>query len=172
MSANDLTEYLRTRVSKRTKADFEEICRELAKTPTEQLREIVESFITREYGRLTDRVNVHIFQPAGYDQGAWRITIKLRNPEEMTWLGTQIPFPLPDLPKRLIRSDPEYVAIVFDTTTHEPALGGKFNGGEWRGHFYSNGCPESMNPTPISEVREAFTSTIMQRIGLFSTPPA
>lgn len=170
MAVDDLTEYLRTRVSSRLKADFDDICRELGKTPTEQLRELVASFVTREYGHLSDRINVHIFRPEGYDEGAWRVTIKLRDPKEMTWRGKQIPFHLPELEKRLIRSDDEYVAVVFDKQTNDPTLGGQFNDGEWRGHIYSNGCPESVNPITIYQVREALTLTITQTINLFSPP--
>jgi hypothetical protein len=165
---DDLTEYLRTRVSAQMKTDFDDICQALGKTPTEQLRELVSAFVTREYGSLNDRISVHIFRPAGYDYGVWRATVKLRNPAEMTWGGTPIPFHLPDLPKRRVHSDPEYLAVVFDPTTREPTLGGHFVGGEWRGHIYSNGCPERDNPTPILDVRAKLTSAVEQIIDRFS----
>ena len=168
MRDDDLTEYLRTRVSKQMKNDFDQICRGLGKTPTEQLRELADAFVKREYGRLSDRISVHISRPHGYDLGAWRALIRLRDPAEMTWGGAAIPFAFPPLPKRLVRSDPEYQAVVYHPETHEPALGGKFIDGEWRGHLYSNGCPEPENPTSIEEARAAITSTIEQIIRRFS----
>src|SRR5271166_2544660 len=136
-------EFIRARVSRRTKDDFDEICRELGKTPTEQMRELLEAFVRAEYGRLRDRLNVHIYHPADYAPEAWRVTMKLRDPTEMTWAGAPIPFPMPTVPMRLVASDdPGYVAITYGPN-HMPALGGKFVNGEWRGHLYSNGCPEA-----------------------------
>ena len=168
MRDDDLIEYLRTRVSRQMKNDFDEICRELGKTPTEQLRELADAFVKREYSRLKDRISVHLWRPAGYDYGAWRATIRLRDPVEMTWGGAAIPFVFPALPKRLIKSDPEYQAVVYDPATHQPSLGGKFVNGEWRGHLYSNGCPEPESPTSIEDAREAITSTIEEVIHRFS----
>jgi hypothetical protein len=167
--AEDLSEYLRTRVPPQTKADFAEICSELGKTPTEQLRELVEEFIKREYGRLNDRIAVHIFRPADYEDGAWRVTIKLRNPAEMIWGGRSLPFVLPALPNRRLQSDFEYRAIVFDPNTHKPYFGGEFSAGEWRGHLYSNGCPEGENPTSIEAVAAELTSTVLEVIDRFAS---
>ena len=147
-------EFIRARVSRRTKDDFDEICRELGKTPTEQMRELVEAFVRAEYGRLRDRLNVHIYHPADYAPEAWRVTMKLRDPTEMTWAGAPIPFPMPN---------PGYVAITYGPN-HMPALGGKFVNGEWRGHLYSNGCREVENPTSIEMVREALANTVMEQI--------
>jgi len=147
MNDTDKSEFLRARVSKQTKSEFEDICAELGKTATEQLREIIEAFVRREYGRLRDRVTVHIYHPAGYDPEAWRVTIKLRNPDEATWRGAAVPFALPNLQKRRISSDPEYMAVLF-SGNDQPDLGGKFVKGEWRGHLYSNGCLESENRLP------------------------
>ena len=162
MSTEDLTDYLRARVPKRTKDDFAAICETLGKTPTEQIRELIEEFIKREYGRLSDRIAVHIFRPADYEDGAWRVTIKLRNPAEMIWGGRSIPFALPALPKRRLQSDPEYRAIIFDG--HTPYFGGEFVTGEWRGHLYSNGCSEAENPTSTQAVADALTATIAELI--------
>jgi len=169
MHHDDLSEYLRTRVSKPMKNDFDEICRELGKTPTEQLRELIFAFVKREYGRLSDRINVHIFKPADYEPEAWRVTIKLRNPDDMIWKGAPIPFGLPALEKRRIQSDPEYHAIFFYLgTPNKPIEGGRFVRGEWRGHLYSNGCFEAENPTSIADVRAALVSTIEKVIDQFS----
>lgn len=154
------------------KNDFDQICRELGKTPTEQLRELVGAFVKREYGRLDDRINVHIFKPAEYEPEAWRVTIKLRNPAEMTWNGASIPFGFPTLEKRRIHSDPEYLSVFFRLGSDTPIKGGKFIHGEWRGHVYSNGCLEKENPTSIEKVRTALISTIEKVIGQFSTPSA
>src|SRR5271166_223585 len=153
-------EFIRARVSRRTKDDFDEICRELGKTPTEQMRELVEAFVRAEYGRLRDRLNVHIYHPADYAPEAWRVTMKLRDPTEMTWAGAPIPFPMPTVPMRLVASDdPGYVAITYGPN-HMPALGGKFVNGEWRGHLYSNGCREVENPTSIEMVRGALIDSV------------
>ena len=115
-------EFIRARVTRRTKDDFDEICRELGKTPTEQMRELVEAFVRAEYGRLRDRLNVHIYHPADYAPEAWRVTMKLRDPTEMTWAGAPIPFPMPTVPMRLVASDdPGYVAITYGPN-HMPAL--------------------------------------------------
>lgn len=171
MRDDDLSEFLRTRVSKQMKSDFDEICRQRGKTPTEQLRELASDFIRSEYRRLDDRIAVHVSRPVGYDFGAWRIAIKLRDPSEMTWNGTAVPFELPLLPKRLIQSDREYQAVVFGSKTGEPTLGGRFVGDEWRGSLYSNGCPEQENPTSIEDVKAAITSTIEQIISRFSPTP-
>jgi len=170
MNYADKSEFLRARVSKQTKSVFEDICAELGKTATEQLREIIEAFVRREYGRLRDRVTVHIYRPAGYDLGAWRVTIKLRNPDEATWGGAAVPFALPNLPKRRISSDPEYTAVLFRGDQLD--LGGKFVKGEWRGHLYSNGCPESENPTSVDTVREALASTIDTLVTRFTSDNA
>lgn len=161
-----MSEFLRTRVSETTKRDFEDICQTLGKTSTEQIRELVEAFVRREFGILSDRVSVHIYQPQRYGDGAWRIIIKLRNPAEMMWGGAVIPFNLPELKKRRLISDPEYLAVVTKQDG-QPDLGGKFDRGEWRGHVYSNGCPESENPTSIEEVRTALHDTIVSIIQRF-----
>lgn len=167
--ADDLSEHLRTRVLKQTKEDFTAICKELGKTPTEQLRELVEAFIKREYGRLNDRIVVHIYKPANCELGAWMVRIKLRNPLEMTWEGAAVPFALPALPKRRLQSDFEFQAVVFDPETQVPYFGGIFVGGEWRGRLWSDGCPESENPTSTEAVAEALRSIITQLIDRFSS---
>ena len=89
MNDENRSEFIRARVSGRTNDEFEEICRELGKTPTEQMRELVEQFVRAEYGRLRDRLNVHIYRPAEYDLGAWRVTMKLRDAGEMEWGGAR-----------------------------------------------------------------------------------
>lgn len=168
MSVEPVSEFLRARVSKQTKAAFDDICTELGKSATEQLRELIENFVAREYGRLSDRIVVHIYRPAGYQFGAWRVTIKLRNPAEMIWANTPIPFRLPDLPQRRLASDPEYRAVVSDPSTKEPTLGGQFKDGEWRGHLYSNGIYEGKNSMPIEKVRDELTLSIETLIKRFS----
>ncbi|MER9947374.1 hypothetical protein [Mesorhizobium sp. M0047] len=161
------TEFLRARVTERTKIDFDAICQELGKTSTEQMRELIEDFVRENYNVLTDRVVVHIYRPEGYSFGAWRVTIKLRNPADMTWSGTSVPFHLPDLPKRRLISDPEYRSVV-EGADGQPTLGGVFDGPEWRGHVYSNGSEEPENPTPIVQVEKALRDTIISVIGRFS----
>ncbi|ABC90773.1 hypothetical protein RHE_CH01988 [Rhizobium etli CFN 42] len=167
--ADEKTEIIRARIDKATKADFEAIATSFDKTPSDQLRELIEEFIGKYADRIDDRVVVHIYQPAKYDYGAWRVTVKLRNPGEGLWHGSEIPFPLPELPKRRIASDPEYVAIVV--RNNEIDLGGKFVLGEWRGHIYTNGVPENENPTPLEMVKEELWRTVIEIIDRFGRKP-
>lgn len=147
--------FLKTRVSADTKRDFEEICSTYGVPPTTKLREILETFVAQEYGRLHDRVVVHIFRPDGYDFGAWRVTVKLRNPAELEWRGRPIPFEFPQLPQRRIHPDDDYVAVVRNSGSDALELGGQFVKGVFQGHLYSNGIAEKRNPTSIDDVRAA-----------------
>ena len=164
--------FMKTRVTETLKAEFDDIAREYGKLPTVLLREIIEEFVHRNYPKLSDRIRVRIHKPEDYNLGAWRVTIKLRKPSEALWRGTPIPFELPpNLPKRRLASDPEYLAVVVSRDTQEQILGGRFIDGEWRGHLYSNGCPEPENPTSIEAVEQALIKTIEELLTRFSTIP-
>lgn len=165
--------FLRARVSDRLKQDFEDICKVLGnKQPTVQLRELVEQFVREKSDQLDDRIIVHIYRPDGYDLGAWRVLITLRNPEEGLWCGKPIPFALPTLEKRRLDSDKEYQSIVGVPSKEHfvgYGMGGSFINGEWRGHLYSNGIAEKDNPTSIEEVRILLVNVINSLLDKFST---
>ncbi|MYM32084.1 hypothetical protein GTP58_27505 [Duganella sp. CY15W] len=164
------TELLRVRVSPRLKADFEEICKTFGNEhPADMLREIVDSFVKLNLDRLGDRVVVHISKPEGYDPGAWRVFVKLRNPDEAIWMGSIVPFRFPQLDKRRLHSDDEYRAVVGLPDFSGYELGGVFFNGEWRGHLYSNGIEEDQNPTPIDQVKESLRSHITAHLDKFKS---
>ena len=155
---------IKARISARTKSDFEDICRELGAQPTTKLRELVETFVRREYGRLNDRVTVHISRPTGYELGAWRVKMRLRNPADLAWGNVPVPFELPELPKRRLHPDDGFRVVVTKKATGELALGGHFVNGTWEGHLYSNGIHEGENPTPIAQVQAALAETVTDLI--------
>lgn len=162
-------EFLKTRVSKRLKVDFDDICRTYGKQPTVQLREMVDDFVRRERHRLGDRVLINIFKPDRYEVGAWRVMIKLRDPEALVWAGQPVPFELPELselPNRRIDSDSKYRAILMKAGG-ECRMGGKFVDGIWEGDLYTNGCPEAENPTPIEDVRSELLQIITELLDRF-----
>jgi len=164
------TELLRVRISPRLKADFEEICKTYGNEhPADMLREIVDSFVRSNLDRLSDRVVVHISRPEGYNLGAWRVFVKLRNPDEAIWLGKSVPFPLPKLEKRRLSADDEYRAVVGRPGFAGYELGGVFINGEWRGHLYSNGVEEQQNPTTIPEVQAALIEHITEHLNRFKS---
>jgi hypothetical protein len=164
-------ELLRARVTPKLKKDFEDICKTYGnKPPAEMLREVVEIFVQSNLSRLGDRILVHIYRPEGYDFGAWRVFVKLRNPDEATWFGSSVPFVLPGFEKRRLASDDEYRSIVGvqnkeNFVNYE--LGGVFIEGEWRGHLYSNGIKEQENPTTIDEVRAGLVDHIAKHLDRF-----
>jgi hypothetical protein len=165
------TDLLRVRVTSKLKTDFEAVCATFGnKAPADMLREIVADFVQSNIGRLGDRVVVHISRPEGYDFGAWRVFIKLRNPEDATWNGSSVPFALPKFEKRRLASDDEYKAVVgVPNKDHfvDYEMGGVFNGGEWRGHLYSNGIEETQNPTTINRVQTGLVEYITAHLDKF-----
>ena len=152
--------YIRTRLGEETKNDFDAVCQALQVVPSEQLRMMIEEFVARHNGPHTSPYILQIYRPEGYDYGVWRVTISLRNPENGLWGGTPIPFALPELPSRIVDSDPEYRAIVVPNVERGPVLGGRFDKGVWRGHIRTNGCEEDLNPTPLQKVKEAIRESI------------
>lgn len=152
---------IKARISSGTKADFESICQEIGVQPTTKARELIEAFVKEEYGRLTDRLTVHVYRPSGYDYGAWRVKMQLRDPLEMQFYGTPVPFHLPDLPKRRLASNEGYLSVL-NTGTGEFTLGGQFVNGVWEGHLYSNGVEEDRNPTPVEDVQAALYEVVIK----------
>lgn len=164
----DKTDLLRVRVTPRLKTDFEEICKTFGdKSSADMLRELVAQFVQANMNRLGDRVVVYISRPEGYDSGAWRVFIKLRDPEEAVWHGKSVPFPLPKIEKRRLLSDEEYRSIVGLANLGGYELGGVFINGEWRGHLYTNGVAEVSNPVPIDKVRTILVDHVSNYLDKF-----
>lgn len=161
MSNLEKTEYLKARVNERIKHDFEAICTALGVKPAEQMRELVLAFIALEEKHLGDRIQVRVSRPDGYQTGAWRVEIKLKNPEECAY---PLVFPMPKLAKRAFHSDPECRAAWFNGETQKFEMGGLLQNGMWRGDFYSNGIDEDNNPTSLEQVEEALRHVIERGI--------
>ncbi len=154
MVADDKSEFLRVRVSKETKEAFEQFSAELGKSPSDQLRDLVDAFIHEEAVRANKDVVVTITRPPGYDLGAWLVKIKVLDPNAVSWMGKPFGFLLPELPRRRIQSDATYLAAIL-APGGEIKLGGHFVDGVWQGHLYSNGIEEDRNPTSIDAVHKA-----------------
>lgn len=166
--------FIKARLSAATKRDFEAICQTLGVLPTTKTRELLEAFVQREYGRLEDRVTVHIHHPSDYSLGAWRVKMRLRDPGAMSWQDSPVPFAFPNLPKRRLHPDEGYLAVVQRAGSGELGIGGQFLDGIWEGHLYSNGIDEESNPTSIEDVRAALHDTIaaiIDRIAVASRKP-
>lgn len=156
-------EFLRARVTPRVRQDFEAICKTFDMTAADVLRDIVDQYVQENIARLGDRIVVSISRPTGYELGAYRVFIKLRCPEEASYHGTPIPFPLPCWETRRLASDEEYRAVVGTPDKKEFVkydLGGAFINGEWRGHLYTNGIEEKKNPITIDEVKFKLEETL------------
>ncbi|MDU0583504.1 hypothetical protein [Pseudomonas aeruginosa] len=164
MSTNsEKTEYIKARVNERIKHDFDTVCQALEIKPAEQMRELIVGFIAKEARLLGEELQIRITQPSGYDYGAWRVDIKLKNPEDFPF---PIVFPMPKLSSRAMRSDPEYQVAWLSVHTEKHEMGGILREGVWRGHLYSNGCTESQNPTSLETVEKALRDTLRPLLDL------
>lgn len=163
---------IQVRLSEKLKQDLDDICKTVGnKQPSVQVRELIEQFVLDHYEYLKDRLVVHIYRPEGYDFGAWRVAMVLRNPEESCWSGSQIPFRLPKYPNRRLSSDKGYEALVGvpdekDFVNYE--MGGVFVHGKWFGHLYLNGCSEEDNPTPIEQIRDELHQSVTELFDKFA----
>lgn len=152
-------ELIQTRISVATKADFEAICNKLGLTPSITVRALIEKFVIDNSQKMEDRLIVNIYKPEGYDLGAWRIMMLLRDPSESFWGGNPIPFELPELDKRRISSDKGFESLVVRNSEYR--IGGEFDSvGRWCGHVYSNGVFEHDNPTSIESVRTELQNSV------------
>ncbi len=161
---------IQIRVSKKRKQEFDDICKTLGnKQPSVQVRELIDKFVLDHYGCLDDRLVVHIYRPEGYD-GAWRVSMVLRDPAESRWGSSAIPFRLPQLAKRRISSDIGFEALVSVPSEKgfDYEQGGVFIDGKWFGHLYPNGCLEEDNPTAIEEVRSNLHRSITELFDKFA----
>lgn len=162
------SEYLKARVTEQIKKDYEIICADLGVKPADQMRELVTAFITQEQKRLGQRVQVRITRPDGYDHGAWRMEIKLKDPEQ-----NELPliFPTTGLPYRSVHSDPEHRAVWYNHAIQLNDMGGLLQNGVWRGHLYSNGIAESDNPTTLADVEQHFQALIEKLLVVQAVEP-
>ncbi|MFK3968602.1 hypothetical protein ACI2KT_34145 [Ensifer adhaerens] len=164
--------FIKARISSATKTQFEDICQELSVQPTTKVRELVEQFVRDESERLKEEVSVDVKRPPDYQSGAWRVTVRLRNPADLERWGVPVPFAFPDLPKRRLHPDDGYLAVVRKNGSDELVIGGQFVKGIWHGHLYTNGIPEDENPTSIEEVKAALRETATKLIDRFGRMPA
>lgn len=148
---SEKTEYLKARVDEFIKKDFEAICESLRIKPAEQMRQLAIEFIKREEQRLGQRIQILVTRPNGYDYGAWRVEIRLRNPRDNSY---PVVFPFPKLEKRIFHSDVDCQAAWRNPATEEFEIGGLLQNGIWRGHLYSNGIAEIENPTSLELIKE------------------
>ncbi len=116
------------------------------------LREI--EFLSRTEGM----VSCDIHQPDGYDFGAWKVEIKLGNKVLKKPGSESLVFTLPSMQNRMCHPDKGYVRAI------NGELRGSFIEGKWIGDVYSNGIPETDNPTKIEAVRDAFTQSVMRAL--------
>lgn len=161
---SDKTTVIQVRLSEKIRDDFEEICKTIGiNQPSVKVRQLIEQYVNEQYGLIHDRLIVHIYRPEGYDFGAWRVAMILRNPQESYYGDSPIPFALPELKKRRIASDKDYASVLGipdEKNFVNYELGGVFHDGRWFGHLYSNGCPEEDNPTSIEDVRAALHKSV------------
>lgn len=152
-------ELIQTRVPATIKTDFEAICSKQGITPSVKARDLFERFVNDNRHLLDDRLIINIYKPEGYDFGAWRIMMLLKDPFESFWGGSAIPFELPELKNRRISSDKEFQALVVRNGDYK--FGGAFDSvGRWCGHVYSNGVFEQDNPTSIERVQTELRNTV------------
>lgn len=105
--------------------------------------------------RLPTRVRCTVFRPDNYDLGAWRVEMRLPPEVQRFWNGATFQFDLPQLPNRLFRAGNEF---GFGPDK------GCFVGGVWKADLYSNGIPESENPTSLSLTKRELIHCVGQRI--------
>lgn len=158
---------LKARVTELLHADFLAVCQAVGSTPAAQLRLLIEAFVDHRRDYLEDDVKVHLDRPAGYDFGAWKARITLRDGTAMQWMDAPIPFNLPSLPKRRVHPDTGFAVAAGYEEGHASGLAGIFVDGVWEGHVYTNGVPEEENPTPIEAIAEALRAAVAERIAAF-----
>ncbi|KSV67267.1 hypothetical protein N182_34105 [Sinorhizobium sp. GL2] len=159
--------FIKARISSATKTQFEDICQELNVQPTTKVRDLIEQFVRDESERLNEQVTVIVDRPPEYQLGAWRVTVRLRNPADLERWGVPVPFAFPELPKRRLHPDDGYLAVVRKNGSDELVIGGQFVKGIWHGHLYSNGVLEDENPTSIEAVKTALRETAAKLIERF-----
>lgn len=160
---------LKARVSEDLHSAFVAVCDAVGSTPAAQLRRLIEDFVRRQRHHLENDVKVHLERPEGYDFGAWKARITLRDPRAMQWMGSPIPFSLPSLPKRRVHPDSGFAVVAPREEGHPSGLDGIFVDGVWEGHVYTNGVAEDENPTPIDAVAKALREAIAKRISTFAS---
>lgn len=111
---------------------------------------------------------VEVFKPAHYQYGAWRAVITpvvALTPEIQ---GALMELPFPHLPHRLIIADISEPYTCPTTDDNGVLLPGfRFYEGKCELDFYTNGNPESFNPTSPSDVAQALANTTDARLRPF-----
>lgn len=102
-------------------------------------------------------MKVEIVRPQGYEPGCWTVAISLDSATHARLRG-QVAFPLPKLKMRNIIADEGFRVAVPAQAGVE--IFGQIRDGSFRGHVYSDGVEERLNPTPIDAVRSAIETSV------------
>jgi hypothetical protein len=101
--------------------------------------------------RIPTRVRCTIFKPDNYEDGAWRVEVRLPTSIQRFWNGSPFQFDIPQLPKRFFKMPSGF------RVDHQV---GCFVDGIWKADLYSTGVEEARNPTPVEEVKSALLQSI------------
>lgn len=104
------------------------------------------------------------FRPDGYSFGAHKVEASLDAAEAKAYAAWPISFHLPELPKRLIHTPPNFV--VAASTESGTELRGIFIEGRWEAHVYTNGIAEEENPTKIDDLKRELEESIAASVKL------
>ncbi|MBP8232119.1 MAG: hypothetical protein KAY22_07425 [Rhizorhabdus sp.] len=161
--AGELSETLKARVTQGTKTTFEELAAMRGVPVSDLVRGVLEHWAVENAGHLTDRVMVVMSRPLGWQEGAWKIRAKLKNPGEIAHWDRPISFEIPNIPKRIFIPDRElsahYLTVMGSSPDNIIQLGQLING-EWAATVYSNGIEEGQNPSPKDVVRDRIRTAI------------
>ncbi len=104
------------------------------------------------------------FRPDGYSFGAHKVEASLDAAETKAYAVWPISFHLPELPKRLIHTTPNFLVAVSNESGTQ--LRGIFVDGRWEAHVYTNGIAEEENPTKIDDVKRELEESIAASVKL------
>ncbi len=105
-----------------------------------------------------------LFRPDGYSFGAHKVEASLDAAETKAYAAWPISFHLPEHPKRLIHTPPNFVVAV--STESGAKLRGIFVDGRWEALVYTNGISEEENPTKIDDVKRELEESIAASVKL------
>ena len=103
-------------------------------------------------------------RPDGHTVGTHKVEASLDAAEMKAYAAWPISFHLPELPKRLIHTHPNFVVAV--STESGTLLRGIFVDGRWEAHVYINGIAEEEKPTKIDDVMRELEESIAASVRL------
>ena len=109
-------------------------------------------------------MQLRVFRPDGYSFGAYKVEASLDASETKAYAAWPISFHIPELPKRLIHTPPNFV--VAASTESGTQWRGIFVDGRWEAHFYTNGIAEEENPSKIDDVKRELEEAIAASVKL------